>query len=54
VFAAVLAGGKVTDAALRDADTVAMREFLGAARDDERLIPLLLPVGDGLLALQVR
>ncbi|MDX6200611.1 MAG: hypothetical protein QOJ83_111, partial [Frankiales bacterium] len=50
VFASVLAGGKVSDAALRDADTVAMREFLTRARDDERLIPLLLPVGDGLLA----
>jgi predicted O-methyltransferase YrrM len=54
VFSAVLSGGKVTDAALRDADTVAMREFLATARDDERLVPLLLPVGDGLLALQVR
>jgi predicted O-methyltransferase YrrM len=31
-----------------------MREFLTTARDDERLTPLLLPVGDGLLALQVR
>jgi predicted O-methyltransferase YrrM len=54
VFASVLAGGRVADSALRDADTVAMREFLGAARDDERLVPLLLPVGEGLLALRVR
>jgi predicted O-methyltransferase YrrM len=54
VFAAVLAGGKVSDAALRDTETVAMREFLVSARDDERLVPLLLPVGDGLLALRVR
>jgi predicted O-methyltransferase YrrM len=54
VFAAVLAGGKVADAVLRDLDTVAMREFLTTARDDERFTPLLLPVGDGLLALQVR
>ena len=44
----------MTDSALRDAETVAMREFLASARDDERLVPLLLPVGDGLLALRVR
>jgi predicted O-methyltransferase YrrM len=54
VFAAVFAGGKVTDSALRDAETVAMREFLTATRDDERLVPLLLPVGEGLLALRIR
>jgi predicted O-methyltransferase YrrM len=54
VFASVLGGGKVTDSALRDTDTVAMREFLASAREDERLVPLLLPVGDGLLALRVR
>ena len=54
VFAAVLAGGKVADASLRDAETIAMREFLTSARENERLVPLLLPVGDGLLALQVR
>jgi predicted O-methyltransferase YrrM len=54
VFASVLSGGKVADSALRDSDTVAMREFLATARDDERLVPLLLPVGDGLLALRVR
>jgi predicted O-methyltransferase YrrM len=54
VFAAVLSAGKVADSALRDTDTVAMREFLTSAREDERLVPLLLPVGDGLLALQVR
>jgi predicted O-methyltransferase YrrM len=54
VFASVLAGGKVADSALRDAETVAMREFLVSARDDERLVPLLLPIGEGLLALRVR
>ena len=53
VFSAVLSGGKVTDSALRDAETVAMREFLTSARDDERLVAMLLPVGDGLLALRV-
>jgi predicted O-methyltransferase YrrM len=53
VFASVLFGGKVADSALRDADTVAMREFLTSVRTDERLVPLLLPVGDGLLALRL-
>ena len=54
VFASVLTGGKVADSVLRDPDTVAMRDFLTLARDDERLLPLLLPVGDGLLALRPR
>ena len=54
VFSSVLSGGKVADSVLRDADTVAMREFLSAVRDDQRLVPLLLPVGDGLLALRLQ
>ncbi|SDD00077.1 Predicted O-methyltransferase YrrM [Actinokineospora iranica] len=33
----------------RDAETVALREVVSAVRDDERLVPLLLPLGDGLL-----
>ncbi|MDQ6937081.1 MAG: methyltransferase, partial [Actinomycetota bacterium] len=28
----------------------AIRELVGAVRDDERLVATLLPVGDGLLA----
>ena len=39
---------------MRDADTVAIRETLDAVRADERLVPLLLPVGDGLLVAQKR
>jgi predicted O-methyltransferase YrrM len=54
VFASVLGGGKVADTSVRDAETVALREFLATARDDQRLTPLLLPIGDGLLALRVR
>jgi predicted O-methyltransferase YrrM len=39
----------VADPAVRDADTVAIRETLDAVRDSEDLVPVLLPVGDGLL-----
>ena len=40
---------RVADPAQRDPDTVAIRELGKAVRDDERLVPALLPVGDGLL-----
>ena len=40
---------KVADPAQRDPDTVAIRELAKAVRDDERVVPLLLPLGDGLL-----
>lgn len=40
---------KVADPAQRDPETVAVREFGKAVRDDERLVPALLPVGAGLL-----
>jgi predicted O-methyltransferase YrrM len=42
--------GRVADPTQRDPDTVALRELGVQVRDDERLIPLLLPLGDGLLA----
>lgn len=45
-----LAGGKVADPAVRDAQTVALREVVKALRDSEEWIPALLPVGEGLLA----
>ena len=41
---------KVADPAQRDPETVAVRELGAAVRDDENLVPVLLPVGDGLLA----
>ena len=41
---------KVADPAVRDATTVLLRDLGKQLRDDERLIPSLLPVGDGLLA----
>jgi predicted O-methyltransferase YrrM len=40
---------RVADPAQRDPDTVAIRELGRAVRDDDRLLPTLLPVGDGLL-----
>jgi predicted O-methyltransferase YrrM len=46
--------GRVADPTSRDADTVAIRELLRHVRDDERLVPLLIPSGDGLLAAVVR
>lgn len=45
---------KVADPSARDSETVAVRELLREVRDDERLVPLLLPSGDGLLAAVVR
>ncbi len=45
---------KVADPAARDADTTAVREMLEQAKEHEGLVPLLLPVGDGLLVAQKR
>jgi len=45
---------KVADPSVRDADTMAIRETLDAVRSDERLVSLLLPVGDGMLVAQKR
>ncbi|MGI5167555.1 O-methyltransferase [Spirillospora sp. CA-253888] len=40
---------RVADPSQRDPDTEAIREVNRLVREDERLVPLLLPVGDGLL-----
>ncbi len=40
---------RVADPAQRDPETVAIRDLGKALLDDERFVPLLLPVGDGLL-----
>lgn len=45
----VLWRGQVVDPARGDPATVALREVTRQVRDDERLVPALLPVGDGLL-----
>jgi predicted O-methyltransferase YrrM len=45
---------RVADPAQRDADTVVLRDLGKAVRDDPRLLPALLPVGDGLLVAAKR
>ena len=40
---------RVADPAQRDAETVAIRELGKVVREHESLLPVLLPVGDGLL-----
>ncbi|HXV92422.1 MAG TPA: O-methyltransferase [Pseudonocardia sp.] len=49
-FDDVLRGGRVIDATADDPATTALREVARNARECERLVPLLLPLGDGLLA----
>jgi predicted O-methyltransferase YrrM len=45
---------RVADPVQRDPDTVAVRELGRLVREDERLLPLLMPVGDGLLVAMKR
>ncbi len=49
VFDNALWHDRVADPAQRDGVTVTIRELGRTMRDDERLLPALLPVGDGLL-----
>jgi predicted O-methyltransferase YrrM len=54
-FDNALWSGRVADPAYQDADTAALRDVTRAVRADDRLVPVLLPVGDGLLvAARVR
>lgn len=50
VFDNALWGGNVANPARTDRETTAIREVAELVRQDELLVPLLLPVGDGLLA----
>ncbi|MCP2261888.1 putative O-methyltransferase YrrM [Streptoalloteichus tenebrarius] len=50
VFDNALGQGRVADPAHRDPETVAIREVARAVRDDESLVPVLLPLDGGLLA----
>lgn len=50
VFDNALSGGRVADPSYTDPEVVAVRELCEQVRSDERLVPLLLPVADGLLA----
>ena len=45
---------RVADPNVRDAETVALRELGRTVREDPRLVPVLLPVGDGLLVAAKR
>ena len=45
---------RVADPAQQDPDTLAIRELASLVRDDERVVPVLLPVGDGLLLAHKR
>jgi predicted O-methyltransferase YrrM len=49
-FDNALAQGRVADPSRSDPGTLAIRELEEQVRQDERLVPVLLPVGDGLLA----
>lgn len=49
VLAGALAAG-VTDPEAFDEGTIALRDMAKSVRDDERLVAMLLPLGDGLLA----
>lgn len=49
-FDNALWGGRVADPACTDPETEAIREVCDLVRHDDRLVPLLLGVGDGLLA----
>lgn len=49
VYAGALAGGKIAEPSVRDADTVALRELAKIVRDEPRLVTAALPVGQGML-----
>jgi 16S rRNA (guanine(966)-N(2))-methyltransferase RsmD len=49
VFEHALRHNRVADLSQRDSHTVATRQFLERVREDEALMPVLLPVGDGLM-----
>jgi len=49
-FDNALAGGRAADAASTNSAALAIRELAEQVRQDERLVPVLIPVGDGLLA----
>lgn len=48
-FASVLWSGGAANPTRRDAETVALRDVARNVRDDDRLVPALLPLGEGLL-----
>ena len=50
LFNAVLPGSVTTERMPSDAEAAAAAALRDQVRDDERLVPLLLPIGNGLLA----
>lgn len=48
-FAGVLGRGRIGEPTARDPETVALRELMRTVRDNEQLLPTLLPLGEGLL-----
>lgn len=48
-FDNALRSGRVADPAYRDPSCTALRDIGAMVRDDETLLPLMLPLGDGLL-----
>jgi predicted O-methyltransferase YrrM len=50
----VLWGGAVADPRYQDADTAALRALNRKLRDDERVEPCMLPIGDGLTLARIR
>jgi predicted O-methyltransferase YrrM len=54
VLHGVLADGRIADRTARDPQTVTWRELARAVREDERLLPAVLPVGAGLLVASRR
>ncbi len=53
-FDNALWSGRVADTSHRDAETTVLRDLGKAVRDDDRLVSVLLPVGDGLLVAAKR
>ncbi len=45
-----MAGGRISDPAARDVDTLTVRETVRAVRESEEWIPAIIPSGAGLLA----
>ncbi|MGY1826361.1 O-methyltransferase [Blastococcus sp. SYSU DS0541] len=50
----LLEGGRVADRTARDLQSVAWREIARTIRDDETLLPAVLPIGSGLLVATKR
>ncbi|NJQ06274.1 O-methyltransferase [Streptomyces lonarensis] len=53
-FAGVFSGGDTVDSSAQTTTVLTLRELLRTLRDSDRLVPALLPVGDGLLCATCR